>query len=288
MDIGVGLPHALRGVSAETVLEWATQADQAGFTSLASLDRLVYDNYDSLTTLAAAAAVTERAKLVTSILISPLHANTALFAKQTATIDRLSGGRLVLGIAAGSRPDDFRASKIEMAGRGKHIETQLAELRAIWAGERRGFAGGIGPSPVNAGGPPVLIGGHSPQAINRAARLADGWISGGGGVGMFKQGLGAFRAAWREQDREGAPRIVALVYFALGARAEELADQYLSDYYGFAPPYAQLVLRNAAVGEAKLRETLNALTESGCDEVLLAPCGPDLDQLKELRTVVDK
>jgi alkanesulfonate monooxygenase SsuD/methylene tetrahydromethanopterin reductase-like flavin-dependent oxidoreductase (luciferase family) len=286
MDIGVGLPSVIRGVPGETVLEWATEADRAGFSSLATLDRLVYDNYDSLTTLAAAAAVTERARLMTSILISPLYSNTALFAKQAATIDRLSGGRLVLGVAAGSRPDDFRASGVEMGGRGKRIETQVAECRAIWAGERRGFAGGIGPALPAA--PPVLMGGHSPAAIARAARVADGWISGGGGVDMFKHGVAAFRAAWAEAGREGEPKIVSLAYFALGSRAEELADQYLSDYYGFAPPYAQLVLRNAAVGEAKLRSTLDSLAEIGCSEVILAPCSAGSEQLKELREVVGK
>ncbi|HEY0454046.1 LLM class flavin-dependent oxidoreductase [Actinophytocola sp.] len=286
MDIGVGLPSVIRAVAGETVLEWAREADRAGFSSLATLDRLVYDNYDSLTTLAAAAAVTERARLLTSILISPLYSNTALFAKQAATIDRLSGGRLVLGVAAGSRPDDFRASKVEMPGRGKRIEAQITEARAIWAGERRGFAGGIGPALPAA--PPILMGGHSPAAINRAARLADGWISGGGGVEMFKHGVAAFRAAWQAAGRTGEPKIVSLTYYALGSRAEELADQYLSDYYGFAPPYAQLVLRNAAVGEAKLRATVDALTEIGCSEVILAPCGADLEQLKELRTLVGK
>ncbi len=288
MDIGVGLPTVIKGVPGETVLEWAVEADRAGFSSLATLDRLVYDNYDSLTTLAAAAAVTERARLMTSILISPLYRNTAVLAKQVATVDRLSGGRVVLGVAAGSRPDDFRASKVEMNGRGTVLEEQIQEARAIWAGERRGFAGGIGPVPASPGGPPVLIGGHSPRAIERSARLADGWISGGGGVGMFKQGASAFRLAWREQGRTGEPRLVALAYYALGADAEELADRYLSDYYGFAPPYAQLVLRNALVGEARLRAALTEFAEAGCDEVLLAPCGHDPAQLKHLRAVVDK
>jgi alkanesulfonate monooxygenase SsuD/methylene tetrahydromethanopterin reductase-like flavin-dependent oxidoreductase (luciferase family) len=189
-------------------------------------------------------------------------------------------------VAAGSRPDDFRASGIEMGGRGRLIETQVAEARAIWAGERRGFAGGIGPALPAA--PPILMGGHSPAAINRAARLADGWISGGGGVEMFKHGAAAFREAWRAGGRSGEPRIVSLTYFALGSRAEELADQYLSDYYGFAPPYAQLVLRNAAVGEAKLRSTVDTLTAAGCSEVILAPCGAGLEQLKELAAVVGK
>jgi alkanesulfonate monooxygenase SsuD/methylene tetrahydromethanopterin reductase-like flavin-dependent oxidoreductase (luciferase family) len=285
MEIGVALPTTLRGVAGETVLEWATEADRAGFSSVATLDRLVFDSYESLTTLAAAAAVTERVKLVTSILISPLHANTALLAKQAATIDRLSGGRLVLGVAAGSRPDDFRASKVEMAGRGKRIEGQLAELQAIWSGERRGFAGGIGPA-VTSGGPSIWMGGHTPVAIKRTARLADAWISGSGGVDMFKGGAAAFRAAWQEQGRSGAPRVVALTYFALGPDAEQLADQYVSEYYSFAPPYAQMVLRNTAAGEAKLRATIAALEAAGCDELLLAPCSADLGQLKELHTIV--
>lgn len=284
MDVGVGLPSTIPCVPGDTVLEWAREADRAGFSSVATLDRLVYDNYDSLTTLAAVAAVTERVRLLTSILISPLYTNTALLAKQAATIDRLSGGRLVLGLAAGSRPDDFRASGVEMAGRGKRLAAQVAEARAIWAGERRGFAGGIGPKLDVP--PPVLMGGHSPAAIARAASVADGWISGGGGVEMFKHGVAAFRAAWAAAGRTEEPKIVSLTYYALGSRAPELADRYLSDYYGFAPPYAQLVLRGAAVGEEKLRSTVDTLRELGCSEVILAPCTDDLDQLKALREVV--
>jgi len=286
MEIGVGLPSVIRDVPGDTVLEWAREADRAGFSSLATLDRLVYDNYDCLTTLAAAAAVTERARLATTIMISPLQSNTALLAKQAATVDRLSGGRLVLGVAAGARPDDFRASGVSMAGRGRRVEAQVAELREIWSGARRGFAGGIGPTLTTP--PPILMGGHSPAALARTARVADGWISGGGGVDMFAGGVNALRAAWREAGRDGSPRIVSLTYYALGSSAQELADGYLNDYYGFAPPYAQLVLRNAAVGEAKLRETLSRLRDIGCDEVVLAPCGSSLDQLKELREVVGK
>jgi alkanesulfonate monooxygenase SsuD/methylene tetrahydromethanopterin reductase-like flavin-dependent oxidoreductase (luciferase family) len=277
MEIGVALPSTVRDTPGDTLVEWAVEADHGGFSSVAALGRLVYDNYDGIVALSAAAAVTEQVKLVTAILLSPLHGNAALLAKQAASLDRLSGGRLVLGLAAGARPDDFTASGVPMKGRGALLEAQITEAKAIWSGERRGFAGGIGPVPVSPGGPPIMLGGHSPKAIERAARLADAWISGSGGVDMFKGGAAAYRAAG------GRGRLVALTYFALGAHADELADRYLSDYYGFAPPYAQMVLRGSAIGAVRLRETLSRLEEAGCDEVLLSPCGNGLDQLKELR-----
>ena len=85
---------------------------------------MVFPNYESLIALAAAAAVTERIRLLTDILIAPLRANTALFAKQVATIDSLSEGRMVLGISVGGRPDDFEASGIDVTRRGRIFDRQ--------------------------------------------------------------------------------------------------------------------------------------------------------------------
>src|SRR5215210_8821373 len=101
MDVGIGLPSAVRGVDRRGIVDWARRADEAGFASLGTLDRLVYPNFESIVALSAAAAVTERIRLVTDILIAPLRSNTALLAKQAATIDHLSGGRLVLGLSPG-------------------------------------------------------------------------------------------------------------------------------------------------------------------------------------------
>lgn len=285
MDIGIGLPVKIPGVSEAEILEWAKEADRLGFSSVAITDRIVYDNLESLTTLAAVAAVTERVKLVTSILVTPLHTNDVLLAKQLATIDRLSGGRLVLGMSAGSRPDDYEASGVAMKGRGRKLEDQLARLREIWAGKRMGYAGAVGPAPVNPDGPPVLFGGHTPPSIKRAARLGDGWISGGGGVGMFIGGVKEFRAAWTETGREGTPKTAVLAYYALGPKAPELAETYLLDYYGFAPPYANIVLKNAAIGAETLRQQVDAYAAAGCDEVLFFPSSADLDQLTQLREI---
>src|SRR5947209_5832233 len=100
MEIGIGLPATIPGVEREQLLEWARRADARGFSSLGVIDRLVYGNLESLVTLGAAAAVTERIRLTTAILLLPFR-NAAVVAKQAATVDRISDGRLVLGVAVG-------------------------------------------------------------------------------------------------------------------------------------------------------------------------------------------
>src|SRR5918992_2350027 len=125
MDIGIGLPNSVRGVDRAGIVEWARRAEDAGFASLGTIDRLVYPSYESLIALAAAAAVTDRIRLVTDILLAPLHRNTALLAKQAATLNSLSEGRLVLGMAPGARADDYEVSGVEMRVRGRIFDRQL-------------------------------------------------------------------------------------------------------------------------------------------------------------------
>jgi alkanesulfonate monooxygenase SsuD/methylene tetrahydromethanopterin reductase-like flavin-dependent oxidoreductase (luciferase family) len=287
MQIGLALPNAVPGTDAANLLSWARAADEAGFATLATLDRLVYDNYDCLTVLAAAAAVTTRIRLMTSVMIAPLRSNAALLAKQAATVDRLSGGRLVLGMAVGVRGDDFKASGVSYPGRGASFDRQLEELRAVWGGARRGFAGSIGPEAVQPGGPEVILGGQSRPAIARMARHADGWISGSGGPAMFSQGVEDVRRAWITAGRTGTPRLLALAYYALSYDAAAVADEYLNGYYGFAPPYAQAVLGNCAIGVDGLKETITAFDEAGCDELILAPCSAEPGQLDQLAQLAE-
>src|SRR3954462_5192532 len=129
MDIGIGLPNAVPGVDRTGIVEWARRAEAAGFSSLGTLDRIAYGNYESFVALAAAAAVTERVRLVTDILIAPLRSNTALLAKQATTIDQLSNGRLTLGLAVGGREDDYELSGVDFKGRGRLFDRQLDELQ---------------------------------------------------------------------------------------------------------------------------------------------------------------
>jgi alkanesulfonate monooxygenase SsuD/methylene tetrahydromethanopterin reductase-like flavin-dependent oxidoreductase (luciferase family) len=285
MEIGVGLPATIRDAQAEQVLGWARAAEAHGFSSLGTIDRLVYGNWESLIALAAAGAVTERIKLMTSIAIVPYRANAALFAKQAATIDHLSKGRLVLGVAVGGREDDYKASGVPFGERGRRFEAMLDEMQAVWAGEARGFAGAIGPRPPR-GRPALLMGGTTEKAFERAATYADGWIAGGGGADMFAPGAEAARAAWSKQGREGSPRLAALGYFALGPDAREHADHYLHDYYGFLGPWADRIAEGALVEPPRIRDAVAQFEQAGCDELVLFPCNPDPAQVEALAEVV--
>jgi len=224
MDVGIGLPATIRGVQGGPLLEWARRAEARGFSSLGTIDRLVYGNYEPLIALAAAAAVTERIRLATTTLIAPFRANGALVAKQAASLDRLSSGRLTLGVAVGGREDDFEASGVDFHRRGAMFDAMLAEWRRIWAGEA-----GIGP----AGRPRLMLGGTADVAFERAAEYGDGWIMGGGPPDRLPGAIAKTRQAWEAAGRDGEPLIMALAYFALGDDAEQAANRYLRHYYGW-------------------------------------------------------
>jgi alkanesulfonate monooxygenase SsuD/methylene tetrahydromethanopterin reductase-like flavin-dependent oxidoreductase (luciferase family) len=281
MDVGIGLPNAVRGVDRRGTVEWARRAEAAGFSSLGTIDRIVYPNYESLISLAAAAAVTERIRLVTDILIAPLRTNTALLAKQAATIDNLSEGRLVLGLAVGGRQDDYEASGADFASRGKTFDRQLEELGALWRGDR-----GVGPPPARGDRPTLLIGGASDAALRRAARHADGWTLGGGTPDAFVERSEKLRAAWAAEGRDGEPRTMALVYFALGDDAEEAARANLGHYYAFLGEYADQMVAGAAKDEDAVKRYLSAFEQVGVDEVICFPTSTDPEQVDLLARVV--
>ena len=281
MEVGIGLPNAVRGVDRAGIVEWSRRAEAAGFSSLGTIDRIVYSNYESLIALAAAAAVTERIGLITDILIAPLRANTALFAKQAATIDALSGGRLTLGLAVGGRPDDFAVSGVDFHERGQTFERQLEQMTSIWAGE-----GGVGPAPARGARPGLLIGGQSDAAFRRAARYADGWTMGGGGPDVFAGALEKLNAAWSAAGREGRPRTAALFYFALGDDAEQMANDSLGHYYSFLGDIAQQIVASAAKDVATLKQYLAAFEAAGADEVICFPSSADPEQVDRLAQAV--
>lgn len=278
MEVGIGLPATIRGVEPAQLLEWARRAEARGFSSLGTIDRLVYPNYEPLIALAAAAAVTERIRLATTILIGPYRGAATLVAKQVATLHHLSGGRVVLGIAVGGREDDYTAAGVDFHRRGKLFDAMLADFRRVWSGEDFGFAGSIGPPPPG-GGPPVVIGGGADVAFQRAA-AHDGWVMGGGSPDQFREGADKLDVAWKAAGRDGKPRTMALAYFALGDGAEDAAAGYLGDYYGFlGDELAGMIAGSAATDADTVRGYVQGFEAAGCGELVIFPCDPDPAQV---------
>lgn len=285
MRIGIGLPSTVPGVTGPQIIEWARSAEEHGFSTLGVIDRLVYGNSEPLVTLGAAAAVTTRIRLMTSILLAPLRINAALLAKQAATVNQLSGGRLVLGMAVGGYADDYAASGVPFAERGRRLDAMLAEMARVWAGEPRGVAGAIGPVP-GVDRSQIVFGGQSDRTYARVAEWGTGWIAGSRGVETFRRGADGVRRAWAARDRGGEPWLMALPYFSLGPRAQENAAAFLTDHYAVEGEGAARVAASALTDPERISAAVAAYTRAGCDELLLFPCSSDPAQIGLLAEAV--
>jgi alkanesulfonate monooxygenase SsuD/methylene tetrahydromethanopterin reductase-like flavin-dependent oxidoreductase (luciferase family) len=287
VNVGIGLPSTIPGVDRDSLLTWAQKAEERGFSSLGTIDRIVYGNYESLIALAAAAAVTERIRLTTDILLGPVRGNGAALAKQAATIDALSEGRLTLGIAVGMREDDFSATGTPYAERGKLFDAQLAEMRRVWRGEDYGPAGAIGPPSSRPDGPEVVIGGQAQAVFRRVAEHGDGWTMGGGTPDQFREMSAKVKGAWSEAGREGTPRLIALCYYGLGEHGKEAAQDDLGHYYAWlGEEIAGQIVAGAATDEDTIRGYRDAFAEAGADELICFPTSTDPAQVDLLADAV--
>jgi alkanesulfonate monooxygenase SsuD/methylene tetrahydromethanopterin reductase-like flavin-dependent oxidoreductase (luciferase family) len=279
MEIGIGLPNAVPGTTGKQIRDFARSADQAGFSSLGTIDRIVYPNYEPLTALSAAAAVTERIRLATTVLLGPLRMNAAMVAKQALSIDALAGGgRFVLGIALGAREDDFELSRVSLSERGSWLDAALEEILRIWDGKGE-LEATVGPR-AQGDGPSLIVGGGVDASFERAARHGDGWIMSGGPPDQFSAAREKLEAAWKKADREGEPRKMALGYFSLGEDAERNAEKYLLDYYAWLGEEVSAAIADSAAKDAdSVKGYIEAFDSAGCDELILFPSSGDPAQV---------
>lgn len=284
MDIGIGIPNSVQGADGPQLLDWAKRAEDAGFSTLASIGAVSYPNYEELTVFAAAAAITHRIRLMTNVLIAPAR-STAELAKQAATVDQISGGRLTLGFGVGWRPADFTLTGRDFNQRGELFDQQLRDLRIAWAGEAlQSGTRPVSPPPVQ--NPiPVLIGGTNAAAVRRVVEHAAGWTAGGmppEAVGEFAQRV---REAWAEAGREGAPRIVALAYFGLGDTEQESRRNMLHYYEPMGEQVATMIADGVLRSPEAVRAALQGYQEAGVDELVLDPSVADPAQVDLLAEV---
>jgi alkanesulfonate monooxygenase SsuD/methylene tetrahydromethanopterin reductase-like flavin-dependent oxidoreductase (luciferase family) len=272
MDVAIGLPNAVPGTSGDELTEWARRAEARGFSSLGTIDRVAYPNIEPLTALAAAAAVTERIGLATTVLLGPLRENPVALAKQAASIHSISGHRMTLGIGLGGREDDYAIAGIDTGTRGRDLDAMLERIWEVWKGDEMG--------PDTASHPRVLVGGAVEASFNRAARFGDGWIAAGAPPDQFAEWRQGFERAWSEAGRTEAPQNAALAYFSLGEQAEEDARAYLTDYYAWlGEDTANFIAGSAAKDAETVKQYLAAFEGAGCQELFLFPSSSDPQQV---------
>jgi alkanesulfonate monooxygenase SsuD/methylene tetrahydromethanopterin reductase-like flavin-dependent oxidoreductase (luciferase family) len=174
---------------------------------------------------------------------------------------------------------------VPFENRGRRFEEMLDDMKRVWAGEERGYAGAIGPD-VSDDPPTLVIGGQVHAAFRRAARYGEGWIAGGGPPEYFPPAMEKLEAAWREAGRDGEPRKMSLTYFSLDDDAEEQTRRTIGHYYSFAPDYADMVVDSTAKGEDGVKERVRAFDEAGCDELYMFPASSNPEQVDRLAAAV--
>jgi len=176
MKIGMNVPVMASGMDRESVLAWCVGIDEGPYSSLAVGERINFPNPAAMVTLSVAAAVTKRVRLMPYVLIMPMH-NAVNRAKELATIDVISGGRLCLGVGAGAREEDYQAVGATFSKRRlSQLEEQITTMKRVWAGEIvvDGPLLPVGPTPLQPGGPEILVASLSEPAIRHVSRWADG------------------------------------------------------------------------------------------------------------------
>ncbi len=294
MKIGMNLPVMAPGVSRNALHAWCRGIDAGPYSTLAIGERITFPNPEVMVTASTAAALTERVRIAFTVIVLPMH-RELLIAKQVATLDVLSGGRVDLGLGVGARAEDYRAVDAAFdARRLGRMERQIARMRRAWAGELvvDEALRPIEPLPLQAGGPPLWAGSLFPQSIRRAARWAVGicGFSFGPSAPEVEMAWQSARTAWSEEGRAQPPRLATSFFFAIGPKAREQLDTFLARYLNFfGEDAARTMAKTARVDSPeRLKNALRMLADLGTDEVWLVPTTWEVDELHRVSEVVNR
>jgi len=289
MKIGMTLPTMVPGFDRALLLEWCQRVEAGPWHSLAAGERIAFPNTEILVTLAAAAAVTGRVRIFPTVVVLPLH-SAVVVAKQLATLDVMSSGRLSVGVGVGGREEDYRAVGAPFERRLHRLEAQVEIMRATWRGAPPSEgATPVGPAPLQSS-PEILAGSMQEPSIRRAARWADGLcgFSLGPDPDEVERCFDVARASWSAAGREAPPRLVTSCWFSLGAAARARMDAYVERYLGvFGPDIAKFLARQCRTTSADaLREVARRTAAAGGDELVLVPTTSDPAEVERAADVL--
>jgi alkanesulfonate monooxygenase SsuD/methylene tetrahydromethanopterin reductase-like flavin-dependent oxidoreductase (luciferase family) len=294
------------GADPSLIAEWAAHAESGPFSSLATGELVTSQAYDPFVALSVAAAVTRRVNLFTNVLVLPLH-NAGLVAKQAASLDRISDGRLWLGLGVGAKkpalshkageapPDgdlpDFTAAPASAVGRYERFVGQIAFMQRIWRGEPVTESGlRVGPPPMTEGGPLMLIGGYTPRLLGESVQWAGGLTAFGLAPDLERMArdFRIFGEAWQAAGRVGKPRLIASHFYALGPEAESGTRDYIARHYTHLDARQQAFFARSITtqNDENLRLVFKGLADAGATDIVPIPMIASIDQIERLADVL--
>ena len=284
LGFGIGIPQGSAGAGSDpdALRRFLRRAEELTYESAWVLEQPIgtAPTLDPVNLLAFAAAVTDRLRLGTAVILTPLRTPVGL-AKALATVDRLSAGRLIAGLGLGGQPELYPAFGLAAEGRARRFEEAVGLIVKLWTEASVTFQGefwqlenvSVSPAPLQQPRPPVWFGGGAPSALRRAARMADGWI--GAGSTDTTELAGAVRTLHEELDAGGRDRagfaLAKRVYMAVDedvARARDSLATWFGHFYGDA----ELAARVAVAGPVDACiEGLARVVEAGAELIVVNP-----------------
>jgi len=285
-------------ISPRILVEHAVKAEALGYSSVWVWDHMflgsknVFPVHDSLTTLTAVAAKTKRVRLGTGILILSIR-NPVVLAKQVATLDNLSEGRVTLGVAAGWYEREFQACGYPFEARGRNLQMNCEVMKRLWTEDRVNGTYGqytfknvtMEPKPIQKPHPPLWMGGYVETVLRRVGKLADGWISyfyTPESFGLsWRKVLDSAKAAGKPSDRFGNCDMIPFRIGSDAPEAKRVAGGYITKYCDL-PSWSEATPASAITGTVKdCADMIERYLESGVQELVLIPAIAQLGEVEE-------
>ncbi len=286
MHISIFLPYMAQNINRTTIVDWCQAIEQGPYHSLAVGERITGYTVEMRNVLAFAAAITERVRICASLYVLPMH-NAVWAAKEIATLDLLSEGRFTLTVGVGSREKDYQAVGANFKRRHARMDEQIAVMKDVWRGGVP-FDGcdEIGPTPLQEGGPPILVAASGPKAIARASKWADGLcgFSINGEKAETDSLFSLAESAWRDSQREKPPIKVGGFWYSLADDAQSRMRDYAFNYMKFAgDEIANLVADSLTRYKPKnILQAIDDIESLGCDELYLVPTTDDIEEVHRM------
>lgn len=290
MKIGICLPYMEKNYGRKEIIEWCRRVDNGPFSSISCGERITSYTLEMRNMLAFAAACTERVRIVPSLYVLPMH-SAVWAAKEIATLDVLSEGRVTVTVGVGGREMDYKAVGAAFEKRHQRLDEQIEVMKKIWRGEVP-FEGcdEIGPRPYQDGGPPILSGSMGLKPMARAAQWAEGiyGFAMNGDAGLTDYFKNTAEKCWQDAGREDKPYFLGGFWYSLADNAELRLKDYVFNYLRtFGDDEARKTANTMTrFTEDKIVEALYGMKQLHVDEVFMVPATADIEEITRLEKLL--